>query len=33
LALVEEEKISLPEAGLEIFGQTHAGLAAYLFGR
>jgi HD-like signal output (HDOD) protein/ActR/RegA family two-component response regulator len=32
LALAEEERISLPEAELEIFGATHAGLAAYLFG-
>ncbi len=32
LALAETEKISLPEAELEVFGATHTGLAAYLFG-
>jgi HD-like signal output (HDOD) protein len=32
LALADEEKIPLPVAELEIFGATHAGLAAYLFG-
>ena len=32
LALAAQEKIPLPEAELEIFGATHAGLAAYLFG-
>jgi HD-like signal output (HDOD) protein len=32
LALAEEEKIPLPAAELEIFGATHSGLAAYLFG-
>jgi HD-like signal output (HDOD) protein len=32
LLLAEEKKISLPAAELEIFGATHAGLAAYLFG-
>ena len=32
LMLAEKEKIPLSEAELEIFGATHAGLAAYLFG-
>jgi len=32
LALAEAEEIPLPEAELEIFGATHTGLAAYLFG-
>jgi HD-like signal output (HDOD) protein/CheY-like chemotaxis protein len=32
LTLATEEKIPLPEAELEIFGATHAGLAAYLLG-
>lgn len=32
LKLAEREKIPLPEAELEIFGATHAGLAAYLLG-
>ena len=32
LALAAEEKISLAEAEMEVFGATHAGLAAYLFG-
>ena len=32
LALAAEEKISQAEAEMEIFGATHAGLAAYLFG-
>jgi len=32
LALAEAEKIPLPAAELEIFGATHTGLAAYLFG-
>ena len=32
LRLAADEKISLPEAELEIFGATHAGLAAYLLG-
>ena len=32
LTLAEKEKIPLPEAELEIFGATHTGLAAYLFG-
>ena len=32
LVLAEAEKIPLPEAELEIFGATHTGLAAYLFG-
>jgi HD-like signal output (HDOD) protein/CheY-like chemotaxis protein len=32
LALAEEEKIPMPAAELEIFGATHSGLAAYLFG-
>jgi len=32
LTLANDEQISLPEAEMEIFGATHAGLAAYLFG-
>ena len=32
LALAADEKIPLHEAELEIFGATHTGLAAYLFG-
>jgi len=32
LELAKEERISQPEAEMEIFGATHAGLAAYLFG-
>ena len=32
LALAAEEKISLAAAEMEVFGATHAGLAAYLFG-
>ncbi|HEX4350357.1 MAG TPA: response regulator [Verrucomicrobiae bacterium] len=32
LKLAVDEKISLPEAEMEIFGATHAGLAAYLLG-
>jgi HD-like signal output (HDOD) protein len=32
LALSRKEKIPLPRAELEIFGGTHTGLAAYLFG-
>ena len=32
LTLAAQEKIPLPAAELEIFGATHAGLAAYLFG-
>jgi HD-like signal output (HDOD) protein len=32
LALANEEKIPLHDAELEIFGATHTGLAAYLFG-
>jgi HD-like signal output (HDOD) protein/CheY-like chemotaxis protein len=32
LTLAAEEKIPLPAAELEIFGATHAGLAAYLLG-
>ena len=32
LVLAEKEKIPLTEAELEIFGATHAGLAAYLLG-
>lgn len=32
LALAEQEKISLTDAEQEIFGATHAGLAAYLLG-
>jgi len=32
LALAEREKIPLVEAELEVFGATHAGLAAYLLG-
>jgi HD-like signal output (HDOD) protein len=32
LALAEAELIPLPAAELEIFGATHTGLAAYLFG-
>jgi HD-like signal output (HDOD) protein len=32
LTLADQEKIPLPEAEIEIFGATHAGLAAYLFG-
>jgi len=32
LALADQQKIPLPDAELEIFGATHAGLAAYLFG-
>jgi HD-like signal output (HDOD) protein len=32
LTLAAQEKIPLPESELEIFGATHAGLAAYLFG-
>jgi HD-like signal output (HDOD) protein len=32
LALADEEKIPLADAEREIFGATHAGLAAYLFG-
>jgi HD-like signal output (HDOD) protein/ActR/RegA family two-component response regulator len=32
LTLAAAEKIPLPEAELEIFGATHAGLAAYLLG-
>jgi len=32
LQLAADERISLPEAEMEIFGATHAGLAAYLLG-
>ncbi len=32
LVLAAEEKMPLPEAEMEIFGATHTGLAAYLFG-
>ncbi len=32
LKLAADEKIALPEAEMEIFGATHAGLAAYLLG-
>jgi len=32
LLLAQQEKIPLPVAELEIFGATHTGLAAYLFG-
>ena len=32
LQLAANERISLPEAEMEIFGATHAGLAAYLLG-
>jgi HD-like signal output (HDOD) protein/ActR/RegA family two-component response regulator len=32
LVLADENKIPLPVAELEVFGATHAGLAAYLFG-
>jgi len=32
LALAAQEKISLAEAELDVFGATHTGLAAYLFG-
>ena len=32
LALAKSERIPLTEAELEVFGATHAGLAAYLLG-